>query len=79
MGFEPPDSHKGNVARAMFYFSMRYNMRIDPVQEKFLKKWNKLDPIDAAERLRNRRIKDIQGNSNPFIDDPFLADRISDF
>ena len=35
--FEPPSAHKGNVARAMFYFSVRYNISIDKTQEHFLK------------------------------------------
>jgi hypothetical protein len=78
LGFEPPDNHKGNVARAMFYFSLRYNMRIDSVQEKYLRKWHRLDRIDAAERRRNSMIRDIQGSTNPFIDDPTLIDQISD-
>ncbi len=79
VGFEPPNSHKGNVARAMFYFSTRYNMPLDPIQESYFRKWNKLDPVDAAERLRNRRISDIQGWTNPFIDNPNLVDSIRDF
>lgn len=79
IGFEPPNNHKGNVARAMFYFSQRYNMPIDSIQEKYFRKWNKLDPIDSAERIRNNKIKELQGWTNPFIDNPNLADTISDF
>lgn len=78
-GFEPPDSHKGNVARAMFYFSTRYMMAIDPVQESYFRKWHKQDPIDSAERLRNQKIGTIQGWTNPFIDNPNLVDSIKDF
>ena len=37
--FEPPASHKGNVARAMFYFSIRYQMPIDSIQEHYFRKW----------------------------------------
>ncbi len=77
--FEPPDAHKGNVARALFYFSVRYDIQIDPFEEGFLRAWNKADPVDDEERLRNEEIFKIQGNRNPFIDFPELSDSISDF
>ncbi|MCB0368128.1 MAG: endonuclease, partial [Bdellovibrionales bacterium] len=32
--FEPPNDHKGRVARALFYFSVRYDIAIDPEEEK---------------------------------------------
>lgn len=79
LGFEPPDKHKGNVARALFYFSVRYNIEIPEYEEKILRKWHKQDPVDDGERERNRRIQKIQGNSNPFIDDPSLVELISNF
>lgn len=77
--FEPPASHKGNVARALFYFSMRYDMKLDPVQEATLRRWNKMDPVDATEMNRNNEIFKVQASRNPFIDYPDLADRIADF
>jgi len=77
--FEPADEHKGNVARAMFYFSMRYKMSIDAEQEEVLRKWNRQDPVDQAERDRNEEIFKIQKNRNPFIDHPELASIIQDF
>ncbi len=77
--FEPPDFHKGNVARALFYFSVRYNAKIDPVQEYYFKKWHQQDPVDQEERARNERVHQVQGNRNPFIDHPELVERISDF
>lgn len=77
--FEPPQDHKGNVARSMFYFSVRYNMDIDPVQEIFLKYWHMLDPVDEKEQLRNDMIAKVQKNRNPFVDEPDLVLQISDF
>jgi endonuclease I len=35
--------------------------------------WHDLDPVDAFEQRRHERIIELQGNSNPFIDDPTLA------
>lgn len=77
--FEPPNEHKGNVARAVFYFSVRYKMEIGAQQERTLREWNRLDPIDAEERERNDGIYAVQGNRNPFIDFPHMADNIRDF
>jgi hypothetical protein len=84
--FEPPDSAKGRVARAMLYFYTRYlgtnilprdfvesfwNSRV----ELFLA-WNRRYPPSAFERWRNDRVAEVQGNRNPFVDDPSLADAI---
>lgn len=77
--FEPPLEHKGNVARAMFYFSIRYRISIDPVQEYYLKKWHMEDQVDDEEKKRNDRIFSHQKNRNPFIDFPHLVNEIGDF
>ena len=79
LAFEPPDEHKGNAARAIFYFSLRYNLAIDFAQEKALKRWHERDPVDEEEQERNRQIYLIQKIRNPFIDFPQLVGRISDF
>lgn len=79
LAFEPPQEHKGNVARALFYFAVRYDMRISQAEEMVLKQWNLIDPVDTEERERNDDIERIQGNRNPFIDDAALVDLISDF
>jgi endonuclease I len=77
--FEPPVAHKGNVARALFYFSVRYKLRIDKDEETFLRKWHQEDPVDQEELTRNNLIQRMQGNRNPFVDFPQLANSISDF
>ncbi|MCB0410967.1 MAG: endonuclease [Bdellovibrionales bacterium] len=77
--FEPPDSHKGNVARALFYFSMRYHLKISPREEETLRIWNQLDPVDEDELWRNDEIEKYQGNRNPFIDHPEAVSLIQDF
>ncbi|OUR98515.1 hypothetical protein A9Q84_03640 [Halobacteriovorax marinus] len=77
--FEPPSEHKGNVARALFYFSVRYKIEISPRQEAVLKGWHIQDPVDAEERERNEGIYNVQQNRNPFIDFPTLVDNIRDF
>lgn len=77
--FEPPAEHKGNVARSLFYFSVRYQLPISERQEETLRQWHKADPVDAEEMERNDQIHYIQGNRNPFIDMPELADKIENF
>ncbi len=86
--FEPTDASKGNVARAMLYFLVRYhdkNIRQGMNYQSFwtqtvplLLEWNRQDPPDAAERRRNDLVEEFQGNRNPFIDHPSLADRVGE-
>lgn len=77
--FEPPTNHKGNVARALFYFAVHYDMTLGGEQEATLRKWNHEDPVDEEEAHRNDEIMKVQGNRNPFVDFPELADRIGTF
>lgn len=77
--YEPPAVHKGNVARALFYFAVRYNMPIGESEEKALRQWHKNDPVDSVELERNGRIQNLQHNRNPFIDHPEFVDLIDNF
>lgn len=77
--YEPPQIHKGNVARALFYFAVRYDMPISQTEEQFLRRWHLEDPVDAEEMLRNDRIEELQHNRNPFIDHPEYVDLIDNF
>ena len=71
----PGDKHIGDVARIVFYVSIRYNLSLNKVGnlELFLK-WHNLDPVDDFERARNESIFRLQNNRNPFIDHPELAE-----
>ncbi len=74
--FEPRDSHKGNAARAILYYLAQYD---DPLFRSVLplyQRWHAEDPVDDAERLRNLRIVQQQGVSNPFITCPDLVDQV---
>ena len=79
MSFQPPSAHRGNVARALFYFAVRYNGKINDDEEIFLKLWHLIDPVDQIEIERNNRIEKIQGNRNIFIDEPDFVTFIEDF
>jgi deoxyribonuclease-1 len=71
---EPRPQARGNVARAVFYMAWRYGLPLYPRHGRLLLRWHAADPPDAAERLRNERIADIQGVRNPFVDDPGTAE-----
>jgi deoxyribonuclease-1 len=77
--FEPPTEHKGNVARALFYFSVRYKIKIPAQEEEVLRRWTVLDPVDDAEMQRNEMVQYAQGNRNPFVDFPELVNYINRF
>lgn len=77
--FEAPAQHRGNVARAIFYFATRYQMKISRNEERDLREWNAEDPVDEEEAVQNDAIEKLQGNRNPFIDFPDLLTKIAHF
>ena len=80
--FEPRDEVKGDIARIIFYLLVRYSesdgYRITSVASSMdmLLKWNEADPVDELEQNRNQKAYEIQGNRNPFIDNPDFASQI---
>lgn len=77
--FEPHTNIKGDVARALFYFSIRFQISIEDVEESVLREWHILDPPDLFEVIRNEEIFALQKDRNPFIDMPYLVDKINNF
>lgn len=77
--FMPKENSKGNIARAVFYFSIRYDKRINTDEEEVLRKWDIEDPVDEQEIERNNRVFIYQKNRNPFIDYSELVKKIEDF
>jgi hypothetical protein len=77
--FEVRHERRGNVARAMFYFAVRYELPIPDEEEQTLRAWHVDDPVDAAEVERNDAVEALQHNRNPFVDHPELVARIADF
>ena len=78
--FEPRDGHKGDAARAIFYFVTRYGNRenyLGAHQEADLREWFWEDPVSQKEIDRNNGVDQYQHNRNPFIDHPEFLDRIS--
>lgn len=88
--FEPVDSFKGDLARAYFYMSTRYQnedagwdnwtmangaeLTQDAIS--LLLSWHHNDPVSQKETDRNAAVALLQNNRNPFIDYPLFADCI---
>ncbi len=77
--FEVRSLYRGDIARAHFYFSVRYDLSIPNDEEEFLRAWHDEDPPSAVEESRNDAIEGYQDNRNPFIDRPDFVDQIADF
>jgi len=81
--WEPPETQKGNVARAMFYFYTVYRAEANAedtgffdAQKDDLRAWHLADPADDREYLRTCAIAPHQADRvNPFVVDPTLVDR----
>lgn len=58
---------RGDIARTYFYMSDKYNVRLSKQERKMMEIWDKQDPVSNWERIKNKRIEKIQGNSNPYI------------
>ncbi len=77
--FEVRPERRGDIARAHFYFSVRYNLHIPSAEEAALRQWNVSDPPDDRERARNLAIEVHQKKRNPFVERPDFVDQIADF
>lgn len=85
----PGDEFKGDVARMIMFMYLRYGNRCLPsnvgvgsrvsndqnMLQLFLQ-WNADDPVSALELQRNQIVQNLQGNRNPFIDNPAFATQI---
>lgn len=78
--FEPREDHKGNLARAIFYFYTMYPTQAGNISDiisngdiNVLYQWHLDDPVDATEITRNNRTEERQGNRNPYIDYPNIV------
>ena len=85
----PGDEFKGDVARMMLFMYIRYGNRCLPTSVavgstsasdsnmvQLLLQWNVEDPVSQLELQRNPILENIQGNRNPFIDNPAFATSI---
>lgn len=89
--FEPDNQYKGDFARTYFYMATCYQQyqwqhtymvtnstwkTLNDWSIALLLKWSHQDPVSDKEKKRNDAVYAVQGNRNPFIDNPELADYI---
>lgn len=89
--FEPADEYKGDFARAIFYMATVYDdltwvydymfvsntfPTLLPWATNMLLQWSRMDPVSQKEIDRNDYVEQYQGNRNPFVDFPNLAEYI---
>ncbi|MBD5195959.1 MAG: hypothetical protein HDS89_00695 [Bacteroidales bacterium] len=89
--FEPADEYKGDFARAYMYVATVYDdinwvvnymykketyPTLQPWAREMLLQWCRQDPVDQKEIDRNNVVEQYQGNRNPFVDFPELAEYI---
>ena len=90
--FEPCDEYKGDFARTYMYMFTCYQdltweytwmnyekstyPTLKPWAVELLLKWHKQDPVSTKEVNRNNAVYAVQGNRNPFVDYPQLADYV---
>lgn len=77
--FEVRPKMRGDIARAHFYFAVRYDLHIPNGEEAVLRQWADEDPVDAIEQKRNAAIESVQNNRNPFVDRPDFVAKIADY
>ena len=90
--FEPCDEYKGDFARTYMYMFTCYQdltwkytwmnyekstyPTLKPWAVELLLKWHKQDPVSEKEVNRNNAVYAVQGNRNPYVDYPQLADYV---
>ena len=87
--FEPADEYKGDFARAFFYMATVYDdlpwvvtymyeqnewPTLQPWAVNMLLQWSRQDPVSQKEIERNEEVEKSQGNRNPYVDFPELAE-----
>ena len=73
---EPPSKLKGDIARVIFYMHQQYELPLS-INFSLLSMWHQNDPPSEEEVTRNIKIKAIQGNYNPFIENPSLVNNFN--
>lgn len=90
--YEPCDEYKGDFARVFMYMFTCYQdltwkytwmnyenstyPTLKPWAVQLLLKWHKQDPVSEKEVNRNNAVYAVQGNRNPYVDYPQLADYV---
>ncbi len=65
---EPRDDRRGEIARIWLYYVSHHNLQLQQGELETFLQWSNDDPPDQWEFTRNSRIRDKQGNGNPFVE-----------
>ncbi|MFH0767179.1 MAG: InlB B-repeat-containing protein [Bacillota bacterium] len=85
VSYAPRDEVKGDIARILFYMTVRYSnlelvSSIPSIYQMALLnrllEWHLEDPVDSFEQNRNDVIYSYQHNRNPFIDHPEFVEKM---
>ncbi len=60
--------HKGNIARIYLYMQYQYKLDLDANLLDQLRHWDQLEPPTAWEKNLNKKIFELQGTFNPYIE-----------
>lgn len=74
--WEPKQSSKGKIARAVAYMMFVYSPNVLIMDIETMKRWNIEDPVDQYDIDRNNRVYEVQNNFNPFVLYPSLINHI---
>ena len=66
---EPREGVRGDVARVYLYMADVYGLELDEGERSRLERWHQDDPPSDWEIERNRRIKEIQGVGNRWVEE----------
>ena len=66
--FYPKEDIRGDIARIYFYMSEKYKIGLSADETAMFKTWNKNDPVSQWEKIKNQRVKKLQGNDNRFVE-----------
>lgn len=64
----PPKSMRGDLARIAFYYRDKYGLKLNSRQEALYEKWANEDPVSQEEIDRDRRIRQVQGWGNSYVE-----------
>lgn len=64
---QPPEHSRGQIARAYLYMEGRYGIKLAKQDKRLYQAWHKSFPVTRWECEKNQRVKEVQGNTNPFI------------
>ena len=65
---EPSERIRGELARIWLYMSYKHGVNLSEEERLMFLRWSLSDPPDDWEFIRNARIKELQGNSNAYVD-----------